>query len=109
MEAKKKNEYATVKPVSSFDDWFAKNGRPNYLHEPQYKYDLPVAPTFDSLASHHLLPLDRWASTLVPSKKFCNPHGIDEKTGTQTIKPIPVELRRSKSVTMLRGRLAAGK
>jgi hypothetical protein len=38
LEAKKRNEYATVQPVSSFDEWFAKNGRPQHLHEPQYGY-----------------------------------------------------------------------
>jgi hypothetical protein len=38
MEASKRNEYATVKPCSSFDDWFQKNGRPQHLHEPKYQY-----------------------------------------------------------------------
>ena len=85
MEDKKKSEYATVQPVSSFEEWFQKNGRPNHLDQPQYK----------------------WASHFVPSKKYVNHHGINDKTGTFDAKLLAEGSHaKSASITMHLGRLA---
>jgi hypothetical protein len=48
----------------------------------------------------------RYACNFVPSKTYVNHSGIDEKTGTWSAEIAKTSNPRSKSVTMMRGRIA---
>jgi hypothetical protein len=61
MEDKNRANFAEVRHVSSFDDWFAKNGRPTLYNNPQYLMQ----------------------SNFEQSKKFVCSYGVDSKTGTR--------------------------
>jgi hypothetical protein len=56
--------------------------------------------------SLHLFDRDRWASNFVPSKTYVNHYGIDDMTGTFSKEKLATSNPRSKSITMMRGRLA---